>query len=86
MHAKKMAVWSLLGVLQKPKVRAEYPLDYRLTIDEDGRIGLFAGEFPYLTSKEPRCLIEQPGCVYSEEITSDSNDHDEKRDPFNGTH
>lgn len=83
---KENGNWSLLGVLQKPKVRAEYPLDYRLTIDEDGRIGLFAGEVPYLTSKEPRCLIEQPGCVYSEEITSDSNDHDEKRDPFNGTH
>ncbi len=83
---KENGNWSLLGAIQKPTVRAEYPQDYRLTIDEDGRVGLFAGEVPYLTSDDPQCLVKQPGCVYSEEISSDSNDHNETRDPFNGTH
>ena len=78
--------WKLLGTLDKPKTLTEYPIDFRLTLDEEGNLGLFVGEVPYMTSTDPQCLVKEEGIVYCEDITNGSHDHDELRDPFIGLH
>lgn len=78
--------WTLLGTLHKPKTKADYPIDFRITIDELGQVALFAGEVPYLTSEDPACLVTKEGHVYIQEISNNTSSHDESRDPFSGEH
>lgn len=82
--------WLFIGELDKPDGVTLYNDDdiwkYYATLDEEGRIQIYAGSIPYWTStKDPNCL-KQKGCVFKTKLSRQQPDTDDHRDPFSGVH
>ncbi|MBD2252287.1 virulence factor SrfB [Nostoc parmelioides] len=77
--------WIRIGALRKPDVNADYPCQYRVTLDNRGILRIHAGDVPYWTSTSAECL-QQEGCVYCAELDLQPNEVDKERDPFCGIH
>ncbi|BAY32812.1 hypothetical protein NIES2107_47060 [Nostoc carneum NIES-2107] len=77
--------WIRIGALSKPDFATDYPCQYRVSIDNYGILRMHAGEVPYWTSTDQKCL-KQEGCVYRAELELQPNEVDKERDPFCGIH
>ncbi len=77
--------WVSLGELARPEKEAEYPCQYRFSLDEQGSLRLHAGEPPYWETSQP-AGVNDAGCVYRLELELFPTDVDVLRDPFSGVH
>jgi hypothetical protein len=73
--------WVTIGELSKPF--PGFKGNYYATLDSQGKLRVHAGEIPYYTSDEEKCLQEK-GCVYVKKLDVKKGKINEERDPFSG--
>ena len=78
--------WVHLGNLSRPGAKSDFPRQYRVTLDERGRLRIHAGEVPYWTSTKLQSLKSTEGHVYQQDLILTASQLENARDPFNGTH
>ncbi len=77
--------WIRLGMLHPMEDNGEYPLEYRVSLDQNGILRLHAGEVPYWTT-ESESGLKTPGRVYTTSLIMQPIKVEAQRDPFSGIH
>jgi hypothetical protein len=67
--------WAWISRMEWPQPRPVYPRYCRFTLDEEGALRIHAGEPGFFLSTDPNVLNDQPGIVYSEQLTYDYLDN-----------
>jgi hypothetical protein len=77
--------WVSLGEYARPASDADYPCQYRFSLDEQGALRLHAEEVPYWETDHAAGLADV-GRVFRMELELFPTDVDVMRDPFSGVH
>lgn len=77
--------WIRLGMLHPAEDNGEYPLEYRVSLDQNGILRLHAGEVPYWTT-ESESGLKTPGRVFTTSLVMQPIKVEAQRDPFSGIH
>ena len=63
----------------------EYPLECRISLDQNGILRLHGGEVPYWTT-ESESGLKTPGRVFTTSLAMQPIKAEAQRDPFSGIH
>lgn len=77
--------WIRLGMLHPVEDGGEYPLECRISLDQNGILRLHSGEVPYWTT-ESESGLKTPGRVFTTTLAMQPIKAEAQRDPFSGIH
>lgn len=78
--------WFPAGEIPRAYRLTDFPMRYKLSLDEDGVVRLHAGDVRYLYANSAAELVTRPGCVYKVPMQPRDSNPGAMRDPFSGEH